>query len=214
MGEGWKERDMSVSEPERPRTLDPQRFGEDARAQMRRWTDKWWIFVLVGIAWVVVSVLVLRMNETSITTVGVLLGVVFLAAAVEEFVVAYIRSSWRWAHILLGILFVVGAIWCFVRPNEAFWSLAAVFGLLLILRGTFDIVASTASNKVNPIWGLGLVVGILEILLGFWASQQLFPARAALVLLWVGFFAMFRGIQAIVIGFEVRSFGRESLDRE
>jgi uncharacterized membrane protein HdeD (DUF308 family) len=60
---------------------------------------------------------------------------------------------------------------------------------------------------LNPIWGLGLVTGILEILLGFWASQQLFPARAALVLLWVGFFAIFRGIQAIVLGFEIRSFG-------
>jgi uncharacterized membrane protein HdeD (DUF308 family) len=49
------------------------------------------------------------------------------------------------------------------------------------------------------------VAGILLILLGFWASQQMFPARAALLLLWVGFFALFRGISEIVIAFELRS---------
>jgi uncharacterized membrane protein HdeD (DUF308 family) len=50
------------------------------------------------------------------------------------------------------------------------------------------------------------MAGILEILLGFWASQQMFPARAApLLLLWVGFFALFCGISEIVIAFEIRS---------
>ena len=42
-------------------------------------------------------------------------------------------------------------------------------------------------------------------LLGFWASQQEFPAQGALLLLWVGFFALFRGISEIVVGFELRS---------
>ena len=49
------------------------------------------------------------------------------------------------------------------------------------------------------------MAGILELVLGFWASQQLFPARGALLLLWVGFFALFRGISEIVVAFEVRS---------
>jgi hypothetical protein len=62
-----------------------------------------------------------------------------------------------------------------------------------------------AARNVNSTWWLGLVAGILEILLGFWASQQRFPARAALLLLWVGFFALFRGISEIVIAFELRS---------
>jgi len=49
------------------------------------------------------------------------------------------------------------------------------------------------------------VAGILELILGFWASQQQFPARGALLLLWVGFFALFRGIEEIVVSFELRS---------
>jgi uncharacterized membrane protein HdeD (DUF308 family) len=196
-----------MSDMERRRILEQQRFGDEVRSAMRRWTDKWWVLVVLGVAWMLVSLLVLRFDTTSLKTVGVLMGFVFLAAGVEEFLIAYVRVGWKWAHVLLGILFVAGAIWSFAEPVEAFWSLAAVFGLLLFFRGIWDILASTMSRTLNPIWGLGLVTGILEILLGFWASQQLYPARATLVLLWVGFFAMFRGIQAIVLGFEVKSFG-------
>jgi uncharacterized membrane protein HdeD (DUF308 family) len=58
---------------------------------------------------------------------------------------------------------------------------------------------------VNSAWWLGLVAGILEILLGFWASQQYLSVKGALLLVWVGLFALFRGISEIVIAFEVRS---------
>jgi len=50
-----------------------------------------------------------------------------------------------------------------------------------------------AIRAFSSTWWLSLMAGILEILLGFWASQQMFPARAALLLLWAGFFALFRG---------------------
>ena len=90
-------------------------------------------------------------------------------------------------------------IWAFARPFNAFWALASVLGLLLIFKGTLDIVAAVMTREVNGSWWLGLVAGILEIVLGFWASQQEFPARGALLLLWVGFFALFRGISEIVI---------------
>jgi uncharacterized membrane protein HdeD (DUF308 family) len=132
-------------------------------------------------------------------------SVLFLLGAVNEFLIASVRPSWRWAHILMGVLFVVGAIWAFARPFNAFWALASVLGLLFIFKGTLDIITAVVTKDVNSSWWLGLVAGILEIVLGFWASQQQFPARGALLLLWVGFFALFRGISEIVIAFEVRS---------
>jgi uncharacterized membrane protein HdeD (DUF308 family) len=144
----------------------------------------WWLFLVTGITWLIISVAVLRFTTTSIATVGVLLGVLFLLAAVNEFMISAVRHSWRWAHILLGILFVVGAIWAFARPVNAFWSIASVLGLLLIFKGTLDIIGAVMTKDVNSSWWLGLVVGILELVLGFWASQQLFPARSALLLLW------------------------------
>ena len=176
-----------------------------AERALWRMAGPWWLFLVTGIAWLIISVVVLRFTTTSIVTVGVLLGVLFLLAALNEFMISAVRHSWRWAHILLGILFVVGAIWAFARPVNAFWSIASVLGLLLVFKGTLDIIGSVMTKDINSSWWLGVVVGILELVLGFWASQQLFPARGALLLLWVGFFALFRGISEIVVAFEVRS---------
>ncbi|HUK67226.1 MAG TPA: DUF308 domain-containing protein [Streptosporangiaceae bacterium] len=176
-----------------------------ARAGLWRLAGPWWLMLVTGIAWLIISVMVLRFRLSSITTVGVLIGVIFLLAMFNEFLLASVRVVWRWAHVLLGVLFAVGAIWAFANPINAFWALASVLGLLLIFQGTLDIISSIAAREISGTWWLGLVAGILLILLGFWASQQMFPARAALLLLWVGFFALFRGISEIVIAFELRS---------
>jgi uncharacterized membrane protein HdeD (DUF308 family) len=174
------------------------------RAALWRLAGPWWLFLVTGIAWLIISWVVLRFTTASLATVGILLGVLFLLAALNEFMIASVRHTWQWAHILLGILFVVGAIWAFIRPFDAFWSIASVLGLLLVFKGTLDLISSIMTRDVNTTWWLGLVVGILELLLGFWVSQQRFPARGELLLLFVGFFALFRGISEIFIAFEVR----------
>ena len=181
------------------------RLGRRADAAMWRMAGPWWLFLVTGIAWLIIAVMVLRFTPASVNTVGILMGVLFLLAGFNEFMIASVGHHWRWAHILLGIFFVIGAIWAFARPFNAFWALASVLGLLLIFKGTLDIIAAVMTKDVNSSWWLGLVAGILEIVLGFWASQQAFPARGALLLLWVGFFALFRGISEIVIAFELRS---------
>ena len=168
----------------------------------------WWLFLVTGIAWLLISLIVLRFDITSIATVGVLLGVVFLMAAVNEFA-AMAVPGWRWLHGILGVLFVVGAVWAFIHPANAFYELAAILGFLLLLKGSLDITVAVMSKEVNDLWWLGLIVGILEILLAFWASQQYFAPRAALILLWVGFFAMFRGFTEIFFAFAIRRAGKE-----
>jgi len=186
-------------------TEERARAGARGRAALWRLAGPWWLFLVTGIAWLIIAVMVLRFTPASINTVGVLMGVLFLLGGFNEFLEASMRHSWRWAHVVMGILFIVGAIWAFARPFNAFWALASVLGLLLIFKGTLDIIAAVVTKEVNSSWWLGLVAGILELVLGFWASQQAFPARGALLLLWVGFFALFRGISEIVIGFELRS---------
>ncbi len=167
---------------------------------------RWWIFLIAGIAWLIIAAVVLRMDIRSVTTVGLMLGAVFLFSAIYQFGLAWIQGGgWAVFRIALGVLFIGGAIWSFVSPYDAFWSLAAAFGLLLILNGTFDIVYSAMAEPINPLWWLGLVTGILEVGLGFWASQQYIGARATLLILWVGFYAIFRGISDLVLAFEARS---------
>ncbi len=193
-------------------SIDPQathdrgeELRSEARASLWRLAGPWWVFLLTGIAWLIISVIVLRFTTTSAATIGVLLGVVFLGAMANEFFIAAVRLGWRWAHVLMGIVFLAAAIWAFVNPLGTFWALASVIGLLLILQGAFVLITSIESRIINSAWWLGAVAGILEILVGFWASQQLVAARAVLLIIWAGVLALFRGITEIVLAFELKS---------
>ena len=161
------------------------------------------MFLITGVAWLIISLIVLRFDTASIATVGALLGIVFLIAGLNEWMIAVVRPSWKWAHIALGVLFVIGGFTAFASPYDAFWALASLLGFLLVLKGSLDVIVSAMTKDVNEFWWLGLVTGILELLLGFWASQQFFPARAVLILIWVGFAALLRGITEIVLAFQI-----------
>lgn len=185
---------------------------QDAAIDVRTFreaTRVWWLFLVTGIIWLLIALVVLRFTSTSLSTVGVILGVVFLIACVNELLVfALLDSGWRWLNLIFGVVLAAAAIYCFIHPQDAFWALASVLGLILILAGSFQIVVAVVDRHTNEVWWLGLIVGMLELLLGFWASQQYFPARAALILIWVGFFALFRGIGEIVLAFQVRGAGK------
>jgi uncharacterized membrane protein HdeD (DUF308 family) len=172
-------------------------------------TGAWWMFLLSGIFWLLFALVVLRFDTTSLAAVGALLGAFLLIAGINEFLTVGLRDvGWKALHVLMGIFFVAGGIWAFVRPIGAFWELASILGLLLMLKGSFDIIGSVVSRETNVLWWLGLVVGILEVLLAFWVSQQFFAPRAALIIIWVGFSSLFRGISEIALAFEIRGMGK------
>jgi uncharacterized membrane protein HdeD (DUF308 family) len=167
----------------------------------------WWVFLFTGVAWFLISLVVLRFNETSITTVGVIMGFVLLAGALTEVLLmgAEKGAGWRILHGVVGLLFLLAAIWAFTEPQQAFWSLASVLGFLLLIVGTSDIVQAVVTRAVNPLWWVGLVTGILFIVLAFWTSQQLVPVKGQLLLFYVGLFALFRGVSQVAFAFRLHS---------
>jgi uncharacterized membrane protein HdeD (DUF308 family) len=170
----------------------------------------WWWFLVTGIAWLVVAVVVLRFDLTSIAAVGAMLGVFLLLAGLNEVLVAGTRGAgWRWLHAIMAVVFIVAGVWAFIHPIGAFYELAAILGFVLVFKGAIDIAMSAAAHDVNELWWLGLIVGLLEVLLGFWASQQFFAPRALLIITWVGLSALLRGVGEIVLAFEVRRVGRD-----
>ncbi len=186
----------------------------EARAEATGgWSDvPWWVFLITGLAWLLIAVIVLRFDVTSVATVGFLIGALFVFGAINEFISAQMSAGWKWLHWLMAFIFLLGAIWSFIHPYDTFFALASVLGLVLVFMGTLELIKATLTRDVNPLWGLGLVAGILELLLGIWVSQQFYPARAELILLWVGFLSLFRGIGQIVMAFGVRRVDR-AVDR-
>jgi uncharacterized membrane protein HdeD (DUF308 family) len=170
----------------------------------------WWVFLISGMVWFLISLVVLRFTDTSITTVGVIMGVVFVVAGFTEFVAVWLVSGgWKVFHGLIALFFLLAGIWAFTQPKQAFWALASVLGFLLLVVGTFDVLQAVVTKEINPLWWLGLVTGILFIVLAFWASQQLVEVKGQLLLFYVGLFALFRGVSQIVFAFQVRSASEE-----
>jgi uncharacterized membrane protein HdeD (DUF308 family) len=177
----------------------------------------WWVLLISGIAWLVIAWLVLRLNATSITTVGVLIGVVFIWAAVTEVGLAMmVPGGWKVWHYILAVVFFLGGLWGFIRPVNTFFALASVLGLILILYGTLDVVRAIASRRMNPYWWLTLITGVLLILLAFWVSGSdrvyAIAQRTYLILFWVGFFALFRGFSQIFLAFSLRHAGTQAAE--
>ena len=181
------------------------RSGSGPAQLAKRLTGPWWAYLLAGIAWVIISVIILRFNIASVATIGLLLGALFLLSAVEEFVIAAVRPAWGWAHALLGILFIGAAIWSFVTPYGAFWALASVLGILLVVVGTMHIFTAINSRAFNDAWWFGVIGGLFEVFIGFWVSAQSFRAEAFFLIIWAGLLALFRGVFEIVLAFEIRS---------
>jgi uncharacterized membrane protein HdeD (DUF308 family) len=179
-------------------------------------TGLWWLFLLTGILWILISLVVLQFDADSVATVGVLVGIVFLFAGANEFAIVGTKPGWKWLHAILGVLFMATGIWAFIHPFKAFATLASVLGLILILKGTLDIMTSVMTKAYNDLWGLQLAAGIIEILLAFWISAspaylgQNFEKRAILIIIFVGISCLMRGIGEIVLSFGLRKLHRQS----
>ena len=76
-------------------------------------------------------------------------------------------------------------------------------------EGSFEIARFVASRAMNPFWRLGMIDDILLILLAFWVSGSdrvyALQQRTYLILFWVGFLALFKGISQIMLAFLLES---------
>lgn len=170
-------------------------------------TDRWWIPLVPGVAWLVVSVLIFRFDYTTVTAVGVLFGLVAIASSANEVMLAAISTTgWRIAHLLFAALsFAVGII-SFVHPGDTFVALAALVSFFLVFRGSFDVIQAFSLSRYLPGWWLLLITGIAELLIGFWAAGS-WDLSAVVLVAWVGAAALMRGLTEIVAAFQIRGVG-------
>lgn len=166
----------------------------------------WWVFLISGIAWILISLVVLAFDPASAATIGLMMAFVLIAAGVTEFMAAALAEGWRWVHAILGVLFIVTGVLALMQPLQTFGILALLIGWYLVFKGTFDIIFSIAAHRELPLWGVLLAAGILQLIIGVWALG--YPGRSAwLLILWVGIGALMRGIGDIIGAFQIRHLG-------
>jgi uncharacterized membrane protein HdeD (DUF308 family) len=164
----------------------------------------WWLMLITGIAWILVSVILLRFDYTSVSSISILFGFVALFAGAAEIGVLFMAAGWwKLLHALLAFIFIATGIVAFIHPGNTFLALAAVFSFFLIFAGTFDIVIAISTRHEIEVWWLQLVGGIIELALGLWAAGY-WGRSAILLVAWVAAFAIIRGVRDIVLAFRVR----------
>lgn len=164
----------------------------------------WWLLLITGAAWIVVGIILLRFDYTSVNAVAILFGVVALfAGAFEVMAVFLVAGWWKLLSGLLAFVFIVAGIVAFIHPGNTFLALAAVFSFILVFAGTFDLITAISARHEVEVWWLQLIGGIIEIALGFWAAGY-YGRSAVLLIAWVAAFAIIRGVRELIMAFRIR----------
>ena len=179
------------------------------REGARELTGHWWVLLVAGIAWVAVALVVLQFDQASVTTVGVLVGLMFLGLGIENLALARLDVPMRWAWALLGGVFLVSAVVCFADPTDTFAGLADMLGFLLLVVGVWWMARAFLERAIHPLWWTGLISGILLTGLAFWTSGQFFIHKAYLLLVIAGIWALIQGVTSIVRAFGIRALHNE-----
>jgi len=159
------------------------------RRSLGRLLPPWWWLLITGIAWMLLALILLRFDYTSVSAISILFGIVAIVAGVMEIGVLILAAGWwKLLHGVLAVVFIAAGIVAFVHPGNTFAALAAVFSFFLVIAGTFDIVISISVRHEIDVWWVQLITGIIEILL----------------VAWVAAIAIMRGIRDIVLAFRVR----------
>ena len=169
----------------------------------------WWLLLATGIAWIVVSAIVLRFDYRSVVAVAVLFGVLAITIGTVEFALAMMsRSWWRLFHGLLGAIFVATGVVAFFTPGDTFVGLAAVISFYFIFAGVWNVVSSLSMRNV-PGWWIQLVSGLVELGLGYWAAGS-WRVSASLLVAFAAAMTLIRGVTQISLAFSLHSI-REGL---
>jgi len=177
-------------------------FGE--REILEEAADRWWIFLVTGIGWLVFALVVFQWDYTTVYAISILFGIVAIAAGLFEFGVMLLSQGWwKLLYLVLAVAFIAAGVVAFIHPGNTFEALAAVISFFLIFAGIFDIIMSISARREIEIWWLQLIGGIIELALGFWAAGY-YGRSAILLVAWVAAFAIIRGVRDLIAAFRVR----------
>lgn len=201
---------MSSGLTPRPSSGDPD---DDLMVDVARTvTGAWWIYLIVGIAWFVLAFVVLTVDAASVWTVAILAAIAFIVGGIFELVLASMVPSWKWVHVLFGVISIIAGIVALAWPQQTFVVLAAVLAWYLLIMGIVEIVVAFMTRHEDGMWWLRLVIGIVEVLVGFWAVAYIGRAIVLLVV-WVAAAALARGLSDLFIAFGLHS-AHSHLDAE
>jgi uncharacterized membrane protein HdeD (DUF308 family) len=186
--------------------LPDQVAGPGPRDALRGLTGAWWLFLILGVLWILFGMFVLSYNVGSLLALAIFAGVTFIFTGVNQILAAGRAESWRWLYLVGGALSIIAGLIAFAWPGRTLLVISVVLAWFLVFKGIVDVVAAF-TNHGRPYWWVTLILGILELLLGIWAVG--YPGRSLFVFVnLVGIYAIFYGFTELFAAFELRGLGK------
>lgn len=163
----------------------------------------WWIPLVAGLLSIGLGLAVLASDWTVkalVVLTGVLLVIRGLAIAFNP---SY-ASDRAGEQVGAGIVGIIIGIVLIAWPAPTLLVLAIVFGVWLAISGGFHIVTSIARRHHMAQWGLGVAIGVVELLLGLWVMRRP-EVTLTLVITIIGLWTVITGVIFCVQAFEVRA---------
>jgi uncharacterized membrane protein HdeD (DUF308 family) len=171
-------------------------------------TRQWWVFLVSGVLWILFAWVVLSFDYDTIWAVAVFFGFGLIAGGAMSVMIGLSASTWRWVHVTFGVISIVAGVFALAWPGQTFLVLAAIIGWYVMFTGVIDLAMAFATREENDLWWLQLVLGIVQVLIGFWAIG--YEGRSiSLLVIWVGATALARGISGLFVGFGLHGAGRQ-----
>jgi uncharacterized membrane protein HdeD (DUF308 family) len=181
--------------------------GALSRDRLLGLTRSWWLFLALGILWILFGMFVLSYNVGSLLALAVFAGITFVYTGITQLAAAGRVESWRWLYVLGGALSILAGIFAFIWPGATLLVISVVLAWFLVFKGIIDVVGAFADTG-RAWWWVGLILGILELLLGIWAAG--YPGRSLFVFVnIVGIYAVFYGFTEIFAAFDLRRLGHK-----
>lgn len=180
----------------------------DAKAGLGMMAKAWWVLIVTGILWILVSLVILQFRSASITAVGVIIGIMFILMGLQDFMIAYLAEGWKWLWVVFGVIFVLAGIVALVSPKNTVAAFADILGFLFLMVAVFWIIEAFATKESNPLWWMGLIAGILMVVIAFWTSGQFLVTKIYTLLVFAGVWALLHGITDIIKAFQIKKIGK------
>ena len=178
-----------------------------ASAIVRDLIDHWWVWLVHGIAAIILAALAFTRPGATLEAFTVLLGAYFVIDGVISLVHGFglqPTGQSRWPLLIWGIVAILAGVSIFARPLVASaLALTLVVGFWAIVVGVMEIVTGIRlREEIDSEWWL-ILAGIASIVFGIlvWMNPQ---AGALSIAYLIGIWALLVGVLDLILGFRIR----------
>jgi len=163
----------------------------------------WWVFLLQGLAGIILGLMLLTEPGATVVALTTLLGFYWLIMGVLALVQVFVGRSTPWIWSLLsGIVGILAGLFVLRHPLIAALTVPTILVIILgvqgLVMGVIEIIGGFKGGGVGS-----FVLGAVNVLVGLLLLGS--PVAAALAVPFVfGVLLLIQGVASIVLAFRVR----------